>query len=236
MFRSLQELNLCLKEYLEIFNNRKHRIFGKSRREMFENEKLHLIPLPATDYQVTTYSRAKLSRDCHLGFEQNYYSAPYKLRGVELEIWATPTSVEIYHEGERIAFHGRCKTTHKFVTDPKHYPPGQEAYADEDIQKLKSWATSVGAATSSLVEDLFSGPYPLKNLRRVQGILGLSKKHSREKLEMASAIANKFDQKTIQYLERVIKNNQSGLQKKGADKITREENPNLRGIDEILLQ
>lgn len=236
IFRSLQELNQCLKEYLEIFNNRKHRIFGKSRREMFENEKSHLIPLPANDYQVSTYSRAKLSRDCHLSFELNYYSAPYKLRGLDLEIWATPTTVEIYHDDERVAFHGRCKTTHKFVTDPKHYPPGQEAYADEDIQKLKSWAVSVGNETSSLVEDLFSGPYPLKNLRRVQGILGLSKKYSREKLETAATVANRFDQKTIQYLERVIRNNQSGLQAKGAGKITREENPNLRGIDEILLQ
>jgi transposase len=234
-FRSLQELNQCLKEYLEIFNNRKHRVFGKSRKEMFENEKPHLIPLPATDYQVSTYSRAKLSRDCHLSFEQNYYSAPYKLRGLDLEIWASPTTVEIYHGGERVAFHGRCKTTHKFVTDPKHYPPGQEAYADEDIQKLKSWAASIGVETSTLVEDLFSGTYPLKNLRRVQGILGLSKKYSREKLEAAAMIANEFDQKTIQYLERVIKNNQSGIQQKGEDKITREDNPNLRGIDEILL-
>jgi transposase len=235
IFRSLQELNQCLKQYLETFNNRKHRIFGKSRKEMFENEKSHLIPLPATDYQVSTYSRAKLSRDCHLSFEQNYYSAPYKLRGLEMEIWATPATVEIYHEGERVAFHGRCKTTHKFVTDPKHYPPGQEAYADEDIQKLKSWAVSVGTETSSLVGDLFSGVYPLKNLRRVQGILGLSKKYSREKLETAATIANKFDQKTIQYLERVIKNNQSVIQPKGEDKITRDENPNLRGVDKILL-
>jgi transposase len=235
IFRSLQELNQCLREYLETFNNRKHRIFGKSRKEMFENEKSHLIPLPATDYQVSSYSRAKLSRDCHLSFEQNYYSAPYKLRGLEMEIWATPATVEIYHEGERVAFHGRCKTTHKFVTDPKHYPPGQEAYADEDIQKLKSWAVSVGTETSSLVGDLFSGVYPLKNLRRVQGILGLSKKYSREKLETAATIANKFDQKTIQYLERVIKNNQSVIQPKGEDKITRDENPNLRGVDKILL-
>jgi hypothetical protein len=152
-----------------------------------------------------------------------------------MEIWATPATVEIYHEGERVAFHGRCKTTHKFVTDPKHYPPGQEAYADEDIQKLKSWAVSVGTETSSLVGDLFSGVYPLKNLRRVQGILGLSKKYSREKLETAATIANKFDQKTIQYLERVIKNNQSVIQPKGEDKITRDENPNLRGVDKILL-
>lgn len=234
-FTSLVELNKCLEEYLKNFNKKIHRIFGMSREQMFESERLHLLPLPTNDYQVSTYTKATLSRDCHLRFEQNHYSAPHALRGLDLEVWATATSVEIYHENNRVAFHGRSKTTHKFITDPKHYPPGQQAYAEEDVIKLKSWAVSVGIETSKLVEELFSGPHPLKHFRRIQGILALSTKYSKVKLESAATIANKYDQKNIQYLERVIKNNQQGVQPKGEDKIVREPNPNLRGVDNILL-
>jgi hypothetical protein len=187
------------------------------------------------DYQVSTFARAKLSRDCHLQFDQNYYSAPHTLRGLDLEVWATATSIEIFNGNDRVAFHGRCKTTHKFITDPKHYPPGHQAYAEEDITKLKSWAVSVGIETSKLVEELFSGPYPLKHFRRVQGVLALSRKYSKAKLEFAATVANKYDQKNIPYLERVIKNNQHGVQPKGENKIVRESNPNLRGVDNILL-
>lgn len=234
-FTSLIELNKCLEEYLKNFNKKIHRIFGMSREQMFESERPHLLPLPTNDYQVSTYTKATLSRDCHLRFDQNHYSAPHTLRGLDLEVWATATSVEIYHENNRVAFHGRSKTTHKFITDPKHYPPGHQAYAEEDVIKLKSWAVSVGIETSKLVEELFSGPYPLKHFRRIQGILALSTKYSKAKLEAATTIANKYDQKNIQYLERVIKNNQHGVQTKGEIKIVREPNPNLRGVDNILL-
>jgi hypothetical protein len=206
-----------------------------SREQMFESERPHLLPLPTNDYHVSTYALATLSRDCHLRFDQNHYSAPHILRGLDLEVWATATSVEIYHENNRVAFHGRSKTTHKFITDSKHYPPGHQAYAEEDVIKLKSWAVSVGVETSKLIEELFSGPYPLKHFRRIQGILALSTKYSKVKLESAATVANKYDQKNIQYLERVIKNNQQGVQPKGEDKIVREPNPNLRGVDNILL-
>jgi hypothetical protein len=234
-FTSLIELNNCLKDYLTSFNKKTHRVFGKSREEMFESERPHLLSLPANDYEVSTFSRAKLSRDCHLHFDHNYYSAPHQHRGLDLEVWATATSVEIYHEDNRVAFHGRCKTTHKFITDPKHYPPGHQVYAEEDIIKLKAWASSIGLQTSSLIEDLFADPYPLKHLRRVQGILALSKKYSRVQLESAAKIANEFGQKNTPFLERVIKTSQHDVQNKGEDTIVRDLNPNLRGVDNILL-
>lgn len=235
IFTSLVELNKCLEEYLKIFNKKNHRIFGKSREQMFEAERPHLLPLPMNDYQVSTYARAKLSRDCHLQFDQNYYSAPHMLRDLQLEIWASATSVEIFHENNRVAFHGRSKTTHKFITDPKHYPSGHQAYAEEDITKLKVWATSTGAETLKLIDELFSGPYPLKHFRRCQGVLALSAKYSKADLEAAATVANKYNQKNIQFLERVIKNNSHSVQTKGETKIVRKENPNLRGVDNILL-
>lgn len=234
VFTSLLELNAVLKEHLVLFNQRRHRVFGKARAEMFEAEREHLMPLPKDRYQVSTHSRAKLSRDCHLIFEQNYYSSPHGLRGLELDIWATENSVEVYHGLERVAFHPRSKTHNKFVTETNHYPLAHQAYLEEDIIKSKEWAATVGPATSQLIGELLSGSYPLRHLRRSQAILHLSTKYSKTALDAAVVTANRFNQKTTGYIERVIKQNAGPSNGIGGKPIERAYNPHLRGLNRIL--
>ena len=234
IFTSLLELNAALKEHLILFNERRHRVFGKSRAAMFETEREHLMALPKDQYQVSTFSKAKLSRDCHLIFDRNFYSAPHRLRGLALDVWATESAVEIYHELERVAFHSRSKTSHKFKTDPLHYPPAHQAYLEEDILKSKAWAASIGPEASKLITGLLSGPYPLRHLRRAQSVLQLSSKYSKALLEQAAVAANRFNQTSASYVERVIKQNAKPFAERGGEPIKRGENPNLRGLERIL--
>lgn len=234
IFTSLLELNAALKEHLVLFNDRRHRVFGKSRAVMFEAEREHLMALPKDQYQVSTFAKAKLSRDCHLIFDRNFYSAPHVLRGLALDVWATESAVEIYHELERVAFHPRSKTNHKFKTDPLHYPPEHQAYLEEDILKSKAWAAGVGPEASKLITGLLSGPYPLRHLRRAQSVLQLSSKYSKVLLEQAAAAANRFNQTSACYIERVIKQNAKPFVERGGEPIKRGENPNLRGLERIL--
>jgi hypothetical protein len=235
-FTSLMELNFALREHLVLFNQKRHRVFNRTRAEMFTEEQSHLMPLPKDAYQVATFARAMLSRDCHLIFDHNFYSSPHGLRGLELDIWATEKSVEIFDKGVRVAFHVRYSTKGKFATDKTHYPPGHQAYLEEDIVKLKSWSDAVGPATARLINELLSGPYPLRYLRRAQSILGLSRKHSKPSLELAAEIANRFNNKTVQYIERVIVKSAAlrWHERQGGSPIKREFNPHLRGVDEII--
>jgi transposase len=235
-FTSLIELNACLKEHVALFNQKTHRIFGRSRAEMFEAEREHLMPLPKDAYQVATFAKAVLSRDCHLAFERNFYSAPHTLRGLDLDVWATERAVEIFHKGERVAFHARLASHGKFATENAHYPPAHQAYLEEDVAKAKAWAEAVGPETFALVADLLDGPYPLRYLRRAQAILGLSRKHSRRQLELAAVVANRFDNKTIPFIERVIvKGDANGRRgEKGGVAIARGFNPHLRGVEKII--
>lgn len=232
-FTSLLELNQCLREHLKFFNQKKHRIFKRTRLEMFLDEKTHLKSLPQDPYKVAVYHRAKLSRDCHLVFDQSYYSAPHNLRGKDLDVWATTNTVEIFCDGERVALHGRSKSIRKFVTDPKHYPPAQMAFAEEDVQKIITRAIAVGPETEKLIRGLLEGPQPLKHFRRSQGLVALAWKYSAELLEGASQEANRFNNHNVQYLERVIKNRQ-GVQKNIETEIgQRAYNPHLRGTNNI---
>lgn len=232
-FTSLLELNQFLRQHLEIFNKKIHRIFKRSRHEMFLDEVKYLKPLPELPYKVAVYHKATLSRDCHLVFDQNYYSSPHHLRGKELDVWATSKTVEIFFENNRVAFHGRAKTVRKFVTDPGHYPPAQMAYAEEDIQKIISRAVSVGPETEILVKHLLEGVTPLKHFRRCQGIVALAWKYSSEHLEAACKEANRFNNHTVPYLERVIKMRQGVKTNIDAEIQQRSYNPHLRGTNNI---
>lgn len=233
-FTSLLELNQCLKEHLLLFNSKRHRIFKRTREEMFIDEKPHLKPLPSSPYVVATHKRAVLSRDCHLVFSDNFYSAPHWLRGKELDVWATSTQVEIYSENERVAVHARYKTNAKFITDTSHYPPAQAAYAEQDIQKLLKQALTVGSETLNLIEGLLKESHPLRHLRRIQGIVALGWKYNNELLEEACREANRFNNRNVQYLERVIKMRKGVKRKPEAIGITaRAHNPHLRGTNNI---
>ncbi len=233
LFTSLTELNLCLKEHLVLFNQKQHRIFRRSRAEMFADERAHLGALPVERYKVATYHRAKLCRDCHLEFEKNFYSAPHGHRGKELDVWATQKSLEIYFDGERIAFHVRSHGRGSYFTDTNHYPAAHQAYADEDIEKIITRAVRVGAETEELIRGLLEGPCPLRHYRRCQGMLALSRKHSPELLEQACKQANNFRQPNLQYLERVIKASQGVKQQQSPAIIKRSSNPHLRGVESI---
>ncbi len=232
-FTSLLELNQCLREHLVVFNGKLHRIFKRTRLEMFLDEKPHLKALPEVSYKVAVYHRAILSRDCHLFFDQNYYSSPHHLRGKDLDIWATAKTVEIFYEGDRVAFHARGKTKAKFVTDTSHYPPAQQAFAEEDVQKIIARAVSVGPETTAMVKGLLEGPQPLKHFRRSQGIVALSWTYTPALLEAACKEANRFNNHNVQYLERVIKMRE-GVKRNLENEISaRSFNPHLRGVNNI---
>jgi len=188
-FTSLMELNQCLRQHLAVFHAKEHRIFKKSRQEMFESERDALRALPTSAYEVATHWRATPHADCHLIFEKNFYSAPHALRGKELDIWATAGAVEILHEGCRVAFHPRGKGHGEYITCNEHYPESIQAYTEITPQYLLSLAEKIGPHTLQLISELISNQQPLRYLRRAQGITRLAKVYGREKLEAAARTA-----------------------------------------------
>jgi transposase len=205
-FSSLVELNVCLRDNLSAFNAKRHRILRRTRWEMFQDERKHLRSLPQTAYEVATHLIARLHPDCHLLFDKNLYSAPWRLRGLQLDIWATATSVEISHQGERVAFHVRIYGRGGiYQTNKLHYPPAAQAYAETTIQAVLQQAHAVGPETGALATSLLNTASPFRHLRRTQGIVRLGKSYGKDNLEAACKRANELEQKTYPFIERLLK-------------------------------
>jgi transposase len=107
-FFRLEDLNRAIRELLERLNQKPFRKRDGSRASLFASiERNALRPLPAERFDMSEWSRARVNIDYHIAFDANLYSVAYTLVHELVEVRATPTTVEIFHKGQRVASHLR---------------------------------------------------------------------------------------------------------------------------------
>jgi transposase len=194
VFTSLGDLHDALVPLRERLNDRPLRRLGQSRRELFEAvERPALRPLPRTPYVFTIWARPKVSIDYHVAFEDHYYSVPYQLRGERLDLRATTTTIELFHDGRRVASHIRSHARHQPTTDPAHMPAAHRAHLEWTPSRLITWGATIGPATAALCAAIMEQrPHPEQGYRACLGIMRLAKQYPPARLERACARALHF--------------------------------------------
>jgi len=107
-------------------------------------------------------------------------------------LWAriTARTVELFHNGQRIASHVRSSSNRQHTTIADHMPSSHRRYADFTPASLKRKAAEIGPSTSTLVEVILrERTHPEQGFRACVGIVGLAKSYGLERLEAASARA-----------------------------------------------
>ncbi len=172
-FFSLAQLNAAIAELLEDLNNRPMRHIGKSRRELFEElEKAALKPLPYTPFEYAEWKTAKVHPDYHVEVDKTFYSVPHCFIG------------------RRVASHMRRSQRSGHVTVAAHMPKTHQHYANTTPANLVERAGRIGLNTATLVERLMrERRHPQQGYRAAMGILSLSPRYGRERLEAACARA-----------------------------------------------
>ncbi len=174
IFYSLHELNQCFFEYLKRLNNQVMKEHGVSRFERFEAERAGLKPLANTSYEVCEWKECKVHADCHVQIENRFYSVPYAYVGRSVRARITTRMVEIFSEDRiPLAVHARLTGKERVSTQDEHYPEKKVGLTRFEVRHAKSEAERIGPKTSALVNELLDQEYPLRYLRRVQGILRL---------------------------------------------------------------
>jgi transposase len=186
-FFSLGELNGAIGELLERLNTRPFKKLEGSRRSWFETmERSVLKSLPAERYVLTKWKRATAGIDYHVELEGHYYSVPHGLRGEEVELRYTATTVEILLRGERITSHLRDHRKGRHTTQNEHMPKSHQQYLDWTPSRILSWAGTMGEATQKVAETIMtSREHPEQGYRSCLGILRLGKLYGKDRLEAA---------------------------------------------------
>lgn len=186
-FYHLNELNAAIGELLAKLNDRVMRHVKQSRRQLFERlDRPALKALPTQPYEYAEWEQVRVNIDYHVSVDEHFYSAPYTLIHETLWYRASHRTVELFHQGKRIASHVRSFVKYGYSTEPSHRPASHRAHLEWTPSRLINWGQSIGVNTAAVIEYVIrSKPHPEQGYRSALGILRLAKKFSPNRLEQA---------------------------------------------------
>jgi transposase len=187
-FFSLAEINQEIGELLKRLNEKPFQKLEGSRKSLFEHiDKPALRPLPTLPYEFATWRVAKANIDYHVEADKAYYSVPYQLVGQKLDVRLTQNIVEIFHRGKRVVSHRRAYGKGQYVTEHTHRPKSHQKHLEWTPSRLIHWGQSIGPNTGILVERILERKkHPEQGYRSCLGLLSLSKRYSKERMEAAA--------------------------------------------------
>ena len=146
-----------------------------------------LLPLPARPFEIATWHTPKVAPDANVMVAGALYTVPYRLIGKRLDVRLSETTVSCFLNGELVKTHARVKKGKRSI-DWADYPPEKVAFLMRTPAWCRHQAQAVGPATASVIE-LLLGLQALHHLRAAQGIIGLSDRYDRKRLEAACVFA-----------------------------------------------
>lgn len=187
-FFSLGELNQAIRELLEKLNHHPFKKREGSRCSLFlELDRPAMRALPSERFDLSVWSHATVNIDYHVEVDRGFYSVPYLLAQQKVDVRATPTTIEIFHRGVRVASHARLQTPYAASTHPEHRPKSHQAHLDWPPSRMVQWAQTVGPYTAKVVEHILaSHRHPEMGYRSCLGIVRLGQQYPLDRVEAAA--------------------------------------------------
>lgn len=188
-FFGLGDFNVAIGEQLTALNERPFQKLPGSRKSFFsEREAPLLAPLPAEPYAYRTRKLTTVHIDYHVELEGHYYSVPYHLVREKVELRFDARTLEVHHDGQRVALHVRSGRKGRATTEAAHMPEKHRAQASWTPERMEAWAAQTGPATAALAAAIMaSRPHPALGFRSCLGVLRLEGKYGAARLEAACA-------------------------------------------------
>jgi transposase len=207
-FFRLADLNQAIRELLERLNQRPFRKREGSRASVFAAvERNALRPLPAEPFDMSQWSYARVNIDYHIAFDANFYSVPYTLVQERVEVRATPTTIEIFHKGQRVASHVRGRGREQAFTQREHRPKSHQAHLEWTPSRMVNWAEQIGPHTAKLFEQILAEkPHPEMGYRSCLGIIRLAEQYSSTRMEAAADRAIRTGACRFKSVKSILKN------------------------------
>ena len=193
-FFSLSELNRAIRQKMEAFSRRPFQKKEGSRYEIFRDEELPLLPLPATPYELAEWKQATVQFNYHISFAGMLYSVPHEYIKRKVDVRVTDKTIEIFYNHNRIASHRRLygrKGQYSTVTE--HMPASHQQYLEWNGDRFRKWAEQIGSSTCQVVDAILTSKrVEQQSYRSCMGLLKLADKYSASRLEAACQKALTF--------------------------------------------
>jgi len=147
VFGSIDRANRDLHEWLEAVANR--RVHGTHRQpviERWQQEKPHLGPLPAADYDTSVKVFRTVYKDCLVSYETNRYLLPHTVVGKKVLLKVKNGTIHFFDDDRLLVSYAQVEGKHKLVGNPMFY----EALKADREQNRRKYGHSKGKATRGL--------------------------------------------------------------------------------------
>jgi len=230
-FFSLAEINDAVEQKLEALNLRPFQKLDGCRRQLFEElDRPALKPLPQERYEFANWASPRVNIDYHIEVDKHYYSVPYQLRGEQVDVRYTATTVEILFKNKRVASHQRRFRRHRHTTLAEHMPEAHRRFLEWTPSRMINWAATIGPSTQRLVTSIIERRrYPQHGYRASLGVLRLGKRYGNDRLENACHRALSINSTSYRSVKSILEN---GLDRKAIEPATEADpviHSNIRG-------
>jgi len=212
IFFSLADLNREISKQLIAYNDLLFQRKQSSRRELFQSvERAYLKPLPQNKYELKDYCRAKVQKIGYVYFspDKSYYSVPYRYIGKSTMIHYTRSTVEVYFNHQRIAFHTRNTSLGFYNSNKEHLSSTHKAYTDWSPEYFRDKASKHGSHVVDIISKLMAeSDYPETAYKRAMGIIQLHRTYGSERLNKACERAIYAGTSSYKRISNILKNNQ----------------------------
>jgi transposase len=195
-FFSLSEINVAIRELLDQFNNEPMKSYGgQSRRDRFlQIDQPALRQLPAERFVITAIQvDLRVARNYHIQYDKHYYSVPFALAQLKVDVHLAGGIVEIYHHGEHVARHKKQPPNYGYSTTDEHMPPNHRFVKGWSPEYFIGKGTLIGHHTTEVIRQIILRyKHPEQAYKSCLGLLNLDKQYNSERLEAAAARAIYF--------------------------------------------
>ena len=233
-FFSLAALNAAIAEWLKVLNARPFKKLAGSRLSHFEAiDRPALRPLPARPYEFAEWRKARVAPNIHIEAEGHYYSVPHTLVKRQLDVRLCATTVEVFHQGRRVAAHVRSFRRGGYSTVKEHMPEAHRRYLDWTPERLLRWGQKIGAATGAVIETILAARrHPQQAFNACFGVLRLANGFGEQRLEAACVRALSIGTVSYKSIASIL---EKGLDRRPLPEPEQQtlplEHANLRGSD-----
>lgn len=237
IFTSIEQINQSFLPLLDKLNQELMQGKDYSRKDRFlQDEQPHMAVLPSEMFDIQKSTKAKVQMNYHviLGEDKHQYSVPYEHVGKSTTIVYTGSYVQVYCGSERIAVHMRDRRKNAYSTLAGHMPEKHLRFLERkgwDASYFKREARKIGDNTLWAMEELLKSKSLIEQTyNSCLGILSLSKKYGKVRLDKACKMTRDGHRVNYGILRNILKNNM--------DKIKQQDNlfsipkhDNIRGAD-----
>ena len=185
-FTDSRDIARKLKAWMTGYANQ--RTHGTTRkvpwRQLLEHERKALQRLPEEEFCLLQRDVRKVAPNCHIHFDNVYYSVPFSLVGKEVTVRYNDHLIRVIDQGEQVALHVRSFDKGRYVTVRAHLPQ-YKIYSETERQaKVEAQMRQIGESAHEYFRVLLTTKSSYW-FRSTRVILGLSKQYGAEAVNLS---------------------------------------------------